>query len=271
MRILNAAVGAALLILVASPALAGDGRGGGGGQHGCVGGCGHRPAPYTLPPYHGPDYNRNINVNVNALSGTSERGYLNARPYDVGGVRGYGYGGGAVHVGGGYGGDVGGYYGAGAVYNEEVYGGRACASAPFGYVVAGFGRNGRRAPACNAGSGGCQVDVDRGGRYGYSERHSCGVGRREEVRVSYEESRSYERREEYREESSWSDGYRGGQSHDCGCDYDGVHDAPYPPAYIPEPPRYEPPAPPARPYRPERPRPSQPPRQHYSQEPGERG
>ena len=90
MRILNAAAGAALLILVASPALAGDGRG--GGQHGCVGGCGHRPPPYTLPPSHGTDYNRNINVNVNALSGASERGYLNARPYDVSGSRGYGSG-----------------------------------------------------------------------------------------------------------------------------------------------------------------------------------
>ena len=281
MRILNAAVGAALLILVASPALAGGPRGGGGGHPGggCGSGCGGGGHPSPAPPPHGGGYNGNINVNVNAnanaYAGASAGGYFNARTYDMSGFRGSfgggGYGGGTVYVGGGYGGDGGGYHGGGPIYNEEVYEGRTCASAPFGYVVAGFGRNGRRAPACNAGSGGCQVDVDRGGRYGYSERHSCGVGRREEVRVSYEESRSYERREEYREESSWSDGYRGGQSHDCGCDHYGVHDAPYPPAYIPEPPRYEPPAPPARPYRPERPRPSQPPRQHYSQEPGERG
>ncbi len=276
MRILNAAVGAALLILVASPALAGDPRGGGGHPGGgCGSGCGGgHPSP--VPPSHGGGYNGNINVNVNAnananaYAGASAGGYFNARTYDMGGFRGGFGGGGTVYVGGGYGGDGGGYYGGGPIYNEEVYEGRTCASAPFGYVVAGFGRNGRRAPACNANGGGCQVDVDRGGRYGYSERHRCG-GRREEDRVSYEESRSYERREEYREESSWSDDYRGGQSHDCGCDHDGGHDAPYPPAYIPEPPRYEPPAPPARPYRPERPRSSQPPRQHYSQEPGERG
>lgn len=285
MRILNAAVGAALLILVASPALAGDGRGGGGGQHGCVGGCGHRPAPYTLPPYHGPDYNRNINVNVNALSGTSERGYLNARPYDVSGIRGYGYGygygGGTVHVGGGYGGDVGGYYGAGAVYNEEVYGGRACASAPFGYVVSGFGRNGREVPAC-AGAV-CREGDDRGGRYGYSARQGCGTDPHEAY-GSYGESRArarygaYRAREEYRQDSA----YGGGEIHggvrvsdgrsDCGCYHGAGHDhTPYPPPYLPdlspeaapEPPTYAP--------SPHGPRPSTLPRQEYRQEPGERG
>ena len=281
MRILNAAAGAALLILVASPALAGDGRG--GGQHGCVGGCGHRPPPYTPPPSHGPDYNRNINVNVNALSGASERGYLNARPYDVSGSRGYGYGygGGAVYVGGGYGGDVGGYYGAGAVYNEEVYRGRACASAPFGYVVSGFGREGRQAPACAARV--CREGDDRGGRYGYSARHNCG-GDPHDAYGAYGESRArarygaYRAREEYRQDSAYGGGeayggsrVSGGRS-DCGCYHGAGHDhAPYPPPYLPdlsrdaapEPPTYSPP--------PHGPRPSTLPRQEYRQEPGERG
>jgi hypothetical protein len=227
--------------------------------------------------------NANANASANAWAGAAAGGYFNARTYDVGGMRGGGGSYGAVYVGGGYGGDGGGYYGGGAIYTEEVYEGRACASAPFGYVVSGFGRNGRRAPACVANTGGCEVDVDRGGRYGHSERHSCAGGRREDY-GSYEESRSYEsygsyeRREEYREESSYGGGYtyvddRGSYGgRDCDCDHGGGHDAaPYPPPYTPEPPRYEPPAPPARPYRPERPRPAQPPRQHYSQEPGERG
>jgi hypothetical protein len=221
--------------------------------------------------------NVNANASANAYAGAAAGGYFNARTYDVGGMRGGGGSYGAVYVGGGYGGDGGGYYGGGAIYTEEVYEGRACASAPFGYVVSGFGRNGRRAPACVANTGGCEVDVDRGGRYGHSERHSCAGGRREDY-GSYESHGSYERREEYREETSWGGGYtyvddRGSYGgRDCDCDHGGGHDsAPYPPPYTPEPPRYEPPAPPARPYRPERPRPAQPPRQHYSQEPGERG
>jgi len=283
MRILNAAVGAALLILVASPALAGDGRGGRGGQHGCVGGCGHRPPPYLLPPSHGPDYNRNINVNVNALSGTSERGYLNARPYDVGGVRGYGYGygGGAVYVGGGYGGEVGGYYGAGAVYTEEAYRGRACASAPFGYVVSGFGRNGRQASACAARV--CREGDDRGGRYGYSARQGCGADP-QEAYGSYGESRArarygaYRAGEEFRQDSAYggdeSDaGGRvfGGRS-DCDCDHGAGHDyAPYPPPYLPDLSREDAPEPPTYSPPPHGPRPSTLPRQEYRQEPGERG
>jgi len=281
MRILNAAVGAALLILVASPALAGDGRGGGGGQHGCVGGCGHRPAPYTLPPYRGPDYNRTINVNVNALSGTSERGYLNARPYDVSGIRGYGYVGGAVHVGGGYGGDVGGYYGAGAVYNEEVYGGRACASAPFGYVVSGFGRDCRQAPACVAPV--CREGDDRGGRYGYSARQGCGTDPHEAY-GSYGESRArarygaYRAREEYRQDSAYGGGEAYGGSRvsdgrsDCDCDHGAGHDhTPYPPPCLPDLSRHDAPERPTYSPPPHRPRPSTLPRQEYRQEPGERG
>ena len=281
MRILNAAVGAVLLLLAASPALAGDPRGGGHQGGGCGSRCGGGHTPPPPPPCCGGGYSGNINVNVNAnanasaqaYAGASAGGYFNARAYDVGAIRGRGYGGGTVYVGGGYGGDGGGYYGGGAIYNEEVYEGRVCASAPFGYVVGGFGRNDRRAPACVANSSGCREDSDRGGRYGYSERHGCGAGRRESY-GAYEESGSFERyqswesREEYSEESSYGGGGYDARRHDCGCDHDG---APYPPPYLPEPPRYEPPAPPARPHRPSRPRPSHPPRQSYSQEPGERG
>lgn len=294
MRILNAAVGAVLLILVASPSFAGDPRGGGqhgGGAYGggaCGGGCGGgHPTPPPPPPSHGcgggcGGYGGNINVNVNAnasaFAGASAGSYFNARAYDVGGIRGRGYGGGTVYVGGGYGGDMGGYYGGGAVYNEEVYQGRACASAPFGYVVGGFGREGRRAPACLSGGETCRGD-DRGGRYGYSERRGCGGGRREDHYGGYEESGgSYESYESYEEYESYSGGYRedgygyedrdrGG---DCGCRSDDHDYAPYPPSYLPEPPRHYEPSPPARPHRPDRPR-RQPPRQHYSQEPGERG
>jgi hypothetical protein len=123
------------------------------------------------------------------------------------------------------------------------------------------------------------------GRYGYSERHSCGGGRREsygscEESCSHERYGSYERRGEYREESSYGGGYihvdggATGGGHDCGCHHGGGHaHAPYPPPYLPDPPRYDAPAPapPAHSPPPHRPRPSQPPRQDYRQEPGERG
>lgn len=303
MRMVNLAAVAAFAILAAGPALAGDPRGGGhsggGYSSGCGGGCGgggHRPPP---SPPHGGGYNSNINVNVNAnanananaFAGGSAGGYFNARAYDVGGIRGRGYGGGAVYVGGGYGGDGGGCYGGcrGAIYNEEVYEGRACASAPFGYVVYGFGRNGRRAPACVANTGGCRGDVDRGGRYGHSTGHSCGGGRREDYGYEQGSYSSYESHESYEEYGGhcgggcgdgpdygigdYERGYIDGRN-SCGGCAPGGHDddhgdddyAPYPPPYLPEPPRYEPPAPPARPHRP-----SRPPRQYYSQEPGERG
>lgn len=307
MRMLNLAAGAALLFLVAGPALAGGPTGGGGhpggGRPGC-GGCGHSGGG-----------SRNINVNVNAnasasaSASASARSYLNARAYSVGGVRGA-VGGGTVYVGGGYGGDVvGGYYG-GPVYHETVYEGRACAPAPFGYVLGGFGRDERYAPVCG---NRYYEDADRGGRYGYSER-----------RDSYEASRyesRYESREEYsafeagavyrdtghgRREERYEDrgggydveygareydrGYMDGRR-DCDCRSDGRDGQPYyrepepaPYGYGPEPlpaPVYEAPptyeAPPVY----EAPMtPNQyygiggeapPPRQHYSQEPGERG
>ena len=314
MRILNAAIGAALLILVASPALAGDPRGGGGqygggghpggGDCGGGGGCGGggHPPP-TPPPPHGGGYNRNINVNVNAnahananaSAGASAGSYFNARTYDMGGFRGGGYGGGTVYVGGGYGGDSGGCYGGcgGAVYNEEIYEGRTCASAPFGYVVNGFGRNGRRAPACVANTDVCRDRDDRGGRYGYSERHSCGGGRREDYSYGQGSYSSYESHESYEEYEGrcgggcgggpdvgigdYERGYIDGRNSCGGCGHDDDHGdgdyAPYPPPYVPDPPHYnEPrPAPPTYSRPTPRPRPSPSPRQYYSQERGERG
>lgn len=301
MRMINLAAVAALAILAASPAFAGERRGGGhpggGGCGGSCGGGGHRPPPHTPPPPHGGGFNSNINVNVNAnasanaFAGASAGGYFTARTYDVGGIRGGGGSYGAVYVGGGYGGDGGGYYGGGAIYNEEIYEGRACASAPFGYVVHGFGRSERRPPACVATTV-CRDAGDRGGRYGHSERRGCdGSGRREEYSYEQGSYSSYESHESYETYGGrcggscggrpdygigdYERGYIDGRNSCGGCaprghddDHGGDDYAPYPPAYLPEPPRHEPPA---RPYRTERPRPSQPPRQHYSQEPGERG
>ena len=315
MRMVNLAAVAAFAILAAGPAFAGDPRDGGqsggghqGGGGGCGGSCdgggGHRPPPYTPPPPHGGGYNSNINVNVNAnanananaFAGGSAGSYFNARAYDVGGIRGGGYGGGTVYVGGGYGGDGGGYYGGGAIYNEEVYEGRTCASAPFGYVVGGFGRNGRRAPACVANTGGCRDDVDRGGRYGHSERHSCGGGRREDDGYEQGSYSSYESHESYGESGGrcgggcgdgpdygigdYERGYIDGRNSCGGCapgghndDHGGDDYAPSPPPYVSDPPYYNAPdpAPPTYSSPTPRPRPSQPPRQDYRQEPGERG
>lgn len=163
--------------------------------------------------------NVNANANANAYAGASARGHINARAYDMGGSRGGGYGGGTVYVGGGYGGDVGGYYGGGAIYNEEVWEGRTCASAPFGYVVGGFGRNDRRPPACVAPSSGCRQEVDRGGRYGYSEHRGCDGGRREYQGGRYEHSSAYETYESYEEYGSYSGGHSQGGGYGIG-DYE---------------------------------------------------
>lgn len=279
MRMLTAAAGAAALILIASPADAGDRRGGGHQPqpptpccHG--GGGGGGPRPPTAP--HGGG-NTNINVNVNASAhayasaGASARGYLNARTYDVGSYRGGYAGGGTVYVGGGYGGDTGGYYGGGAVYDDRVLEGPACPSAPFGYVVTGFGRDDMRPSRC--GYRYEDAGYDRGGRYGYSERHERYEGRAEsryEVRERYSEYGAYE------EGFVREDGRRYEDRRDCGCDRDREPTS-YPPAYLPEPPRYEPPRhvspppPPPRAHPPQPPRRPARPRQEYRQEPGERG
>lgn len=260
MRMLTAAAGAAVLILAATPALAGGPRGGG-----------HNPRP-PAPCCHGGG-NTNVNVNVNAQArasaSASAGSYFNARAYDVGGIRDRGYGGGVIYAGGGYGGDGGGYLGGPVYYNDLALAGPACPSAPFGYIVTGFGRDDHRPSWC--GYRYDDHDRDRGGRYGYSER-----------RESYGESRyeSYESYEEYEAAAYYEARER---RHDDGRDYRYDYDrrdcdcrgdrepAPYPPPYLPEPPRYEPPrydpppAPRERPYR------EPPPRQYYSQEPGERG
>ncbi|MDQ7813407.1 hypothetical protein [Brevundimonas sp.] len=206
----------------------------------------------------------NVNVNANAsaqaFAGASASAYLNARAYSVDNGRRGGFGGGTVYVGGGgYGGDMVGYgYGAPIYYDidRRVV---ACASAPFGYVVTGFGRDGRRPPSCGRHFEYEDRGSDRGGRYGYSERHDRYEERSYESYESYEEYGSFEAYEEY---GAYSDYDR---RDDCDC----RDPAPYPPAYLPEPPRYEPPARSTeRPYRPRR---QAPPRQQYRQEPGERG
>ncbi|GAA0640051.1 hypothetical protein [Brevundimonas lenta] len=243
MRMLLAAAGAAIVVLAASPVLAG-GPNGGSGQP-------PRPGPCCGHPGGG---NTNINVNVNArasaYASASAGSYFNARTYDVGTYRGGYSGGGSVYVGGGYGGDIGGYVGAPVYFNEQALEGAPCPSAPFGYVVTGFGRGEREPSHCGYRY---REEHDRGGRYGYSER-----------RESYEESR-YEVRESYEEYEAYEGGEYYGRERDCDCRSD-REAAPYPPAYLPDPPRYERPAP----RRAEPPRRSLP-RQTYSQEPGERG
>ncbi len=257
MRMLTAAAGAAFLVLIAGPALAGDPRGGG---HGCGGGCGHRPPPPRPPACcHGGNTNINVNVNASARASAaaSAGAFINARTFDVGGMRRGHAGGGTVYVGGGYGGDFGGYGGP-VHYGRLETLGPACPSAPFGYIVTGFGRDDFRPSRC----GYRYEEHDRGGRYGYSERHESTV---------YE---SYEAYESYEEYGAWEDGYVAedrDRRRDCDCHGDRPP-APYPPPYLPEPPRYEPPRPERpRSHRPERPRRSPPPRQEYRQEPGERG
>lgn len=252
---------AAFALLAAGPALAGDPRGGGHPGGGCC-----APPPPPPPPVccdHGGG-SRNVNINVNAsaraYAEASATSHLNARLYDVGAVRGRGWGGGAVYVGGGYGGDAGGYGYVGApVYYDIDRRALACASAPFGYVVEGFGRDGRYPPSCGGRYVRDDYGYDRGGRYGYSERHDSYEERSYELYESYEEY-GYEEYGAYEE-------YGRDRRH-CDC----REPAPYPPPYLPEPPRYEPPPPPrAHPPRPHRPRREPPPRQQYRQEPGERG
>ena len=253
---------AALVLLAAGPALAGDPRGGG---H-------HRPPPGP-PPGPGCGHgggSTNVNVNVNAsaraFAEASATSHFNARAYDVGSVRGRGFGGGTVYVGGGYGGDAGGYgYVGTPVYYDIHPRALACASAPFGYVVTGFGREGRRPPSCGGRYEYRDEGYDRGGRYGYSERHDSYEERSYESYESYEEYESYEAYEGYADYEARGDYERRGR--DCDC----REPAPYPPPYLPEPPRYEPP----RYERPSYPRPYEPrpapPRQEYRQEYGERG
>ncbi|MDY6925230.1 MAG: hypothetical protein SWI22_14875 [Pseudomonadota bacterium] len=277
MRVLTLSA-AVLALFAASAAQAGDPRGGGhrpppapccGGGHG---GGGHGGGGHG-----GGSHNVNINVNASARASASAYAsagsYINARTYDVGGVRGRGYGGGTVYVGGGYGGEAGGYgYAGGPVYYDIDRRVTACASAPFGYVVTGFGRDGRRPPTCGGGYYEASYE-DRGGRYGYSERHESYEERSYESYESYEESGAYETGEAfvgaaggYDRDEAWAArqydrGYMDGRR-DCDCGPDGRDGEPY---FAPPPPAREPAFDTSRPYEPA------PPRHNYRQEPGERG
>ncbi|WP_298744970.1 hypothetical protein [uncultured Brevundimonas sp.] len=277
MRVLTLSA-VAVALLAAGPALAGE-PGGGGHRPPPSPCCDHRPPPPPCCGHGGGSHNVNVNVNAaaRAFAGASATSHLNARLYDVGGIRGRGFGGGTVYVGGGYGGDMGGYGHGAPVYYDIDRRVLACASAPFGYVVTGFGRDGRRPPSCGGHVGYDDHGSDRGGRYGYSERHDSYEARSYESYESYEEYGSFEGYEEYgaydhrgRDEDAdygigdYERGYIDGRAN-CDC----REPAPYPPPYLPEPPRYERPAP--RPARPHRPRHDAPPRQQYRQEPGERG
>lgn len=286
MRLLTLSA-AALVLFAASAAQAGDPRGGGHTGGPC---CAPPPPPPPCCNHGGGSHNVNINVNASARASAqaSAGSYINARTYDVGGVRGRGYGGGTVYVGGGYGGEAGGsgYLGA-PVYYDIDRRVMACASAPFGYVVTGFGRDGRRAPTCGGGYRETSYE-DRGGRYGYSERHDSYEERSYESYESYEEYGAWEareevvgaaggyghdvrrdRREDRREEGrdeAWAArqydrGYMEGRR-DCDCRADGRDGDPY---FAAPPPAREPEFDTSRPYEP------LPPRHNYRQEPGERG
>ena len=257
MRVLTSAALAALIL--SSPALASEPGG-------------HRPSP-PPGPCGGcrPPVNTNVNVNVNADShaSASARSYINARTYSSSTARGY-VGGGTVIYGGGYAGDYGygGDWGAGGGYvhvdDRDLV--TAPPSAPFGYVVQGFGRDYR--------VGGSEVRRDdRYGREGRwrADRPDAASDHYER----WERSETYRRETEAaweqeitgRESRAYDRGYDHGRSDgraDCDCRapdprpeprYDPGHGAPY---YGDLPP---PDAPPVGP----------PPRHGYRQEPGERG
>lgn len=133
----------ALALVLALPAEAGGPRGGHGG--------GHRPPP--APCCGHPGGNVNINVNAaaaaqaSAYAGAQARSAINARGWSGSSIGRTAVGGGTVYVGGG------GYVTEGAVYGGPVFHDAvtpvavAGPSAPFGYVVEGFGRQYGRGPA----------------------------------------------------------------------------------------------------------------------------
>lgn len=231
----------ALVLLGAAPAMAGEGRGG-GGQHGghggggCGGGCGGGGG-HGGGGHWGGNVNVNVNANANAYAGAyaGAGAYINARGYDVGAIRGQGGYGGVVSMGGGGPIDLGGYGGYyGAVHvSGPGYG----PSRPFGYVAQGFGRRyvttdrccGLRPAPCY-GCGGqvyppappppppppyptpcnCQGGHGHGGGHGYEGGYSGG---------GYYGSSggSYSSYESYSESSSgYSGGYAGGGYHGGG-------------------------------------------------------
>ena len=252
MRVLTSAALAALIL--SSPALASE-RGGG-----------HRPSPPPGACGGGcrPPVNTNVNVNVNANrhASASARSYINARTYASSQARSY-VGGGTVVYGGGYVGDYGyaGDWGVGGGYvhvdDRDLV--TAPPSAPFGYVVHGFGRVYRAGDR----------EVRRDDRYGSEgrwrdDRESDGYS---EHYARWERSETYRRETEAaweyeiigRESRAYDRGYDHGRSDgraDCDCRPSG--------------PRHEPDA--GVPYYGDLPPPDAPPARHgYRQEPGERG
>ena len=257
MRVLSSA--ALVALILSSPALAGERRGG------------HRP-PSSPPGHCGaacrPPVNTNVNVNVNASASASAaasaRSWINARAYSSGMSRGV-VGGGTFISSGGYGGDYGwvghgGGYGGGPVHIDDRDLRPAGPSAPFGYVVTGFGRDIR--------AGGSTRRIDRYGHegrwredrrdrneQGHYERWETSAEYREQVEAAWEyeiigrESRAYDR------------GYDDGRA-DCDCRDDG-------------PPPYQAPSPGQAYYGdlppPDAPPITAPPRHNYRQKPGERG
>ena len=269
-------------LLMAGPALAGDPRGGHGGGHG---GGHHPPAPPPACCHGGGNANVNININAGASAYAGAGSYINAHGYDFGGG-GYRGGGGIVYAGGGYGGDTLGWYGGGPIYAEPPAPCGAPPSAPFGYAVSGMGRDYRGAPVvrpehgCPGAPPPCQSRCDGhggGSAYGqsyeiyYEERTESGsTWTREDRggRYGYGERHEQDRGGGYRHPAP-TDGW---VSYGCGCDrpgrpyrydHDGERDHHSDGDHRPPPPRYEPPAPP--------PAPPHRPRQEYRQEPGERG
>ena len=223
----------ALLLLGASPALAGE-RGGGGGGHGggggCGGGCGGGGGgghPGGGGGHYGGNINVNVNANANAYAGAyaGAGSYINARASDVGAIRGQGGYGGVISTGGG--GGVGDYGYASGGYGPVVVSGPGYGpSRPFGYVAQGFGRRyvttdrccGLRPAPCYASACGggyppapppppppppscnCQGGYQGGYQdgHGYQQSYSGGRG-----------DASYSRYESYSESS----GYQGGRAY----------------------------------------------------------
>lgn len=196
---------AGLMLMAAVPAEAGQ-RGGGGHRPPAGPCCGH-PG--------GGSHNVNVNVNAAAQAHASASAYaasgINARGWSGHGAGGRFVGGGTVYVGGGGYGVVEGVQG-GVVWRgpiEPVY--LAGPSAPFGYVVEGFGRDYGRAVAPWEVS---RTAVRRERRY--EERHESRHESRYESRYEgWSEAEAYAYWEG-RAEDAYRAGYEDGRD-DCDC------------------------------------------------------
>lgn len=296
MRIILTGLGVAAALLLGGVAQAGE-RGGHGGGHG---GEGRPPAPCCAPPGGG-SVNINTNVNVSARAEAHARASAygsavgGARAWSSGVLERHAVGGGVVYVGGGgYAADYG-AVGSGAVYHEVDSRGLAGPSAPFGYVVYGFGRNypvgGYGGYGERRGDRYSDRRDDRAYGYGYEDRrrggHAYQYEAEYEARYSREESwygeatvetwrdeRREDRQGDWREHErveAYRRGYADGRA-DCDCGppprpYEPRHDTSRPydgPGYNGDlpPPGYVSPQAPPRPSSGGYP---------YLQEPGERG